>query len=121
MRRICIGVKGRLCGRLTAGTRCDGCAAIHAEMAQGYSASRGGTTTRGYGSKHQGAVRQLRARVARTGEPCWLCGEPFGSLADVTADHILPLAHGGTDDPSNYAPAHAACNARRGGQTRAGS
>lgn len=46
------------------------------------------------------------------GLPCLWCGAP----AD-TADHLVPLAHGGTNDPANVVPACRSCNsARRDGR-----
>jgi 5-methylcytosine-specific restriction endonuclease McrA len=31
----------------------------------------------------------------------------------ATVDHLIPVAHGGTDDPRNVALAHRVCNVRR--------
>jgi hypothetical protein len=39
---------------------------------------------------------------AEHGTVCWLCGHPGAD----TVDHILPTAHGGTDELSNLRPAH---------------
>ena len=79
------------------------------------------------GSRTSTEYRRNRAtllRIAReqygTHAPCALCG----SLVDLTAtgrhpaapsaDHMIPLADGGTDDLSNLALVHYGCNARRG-------
>jgi 5-methylcytosine-specific restriction endonuclease McrA len=48
--------------------------------------------------------------------PCHICGRPFTQRADITADHIVPVARGGSNDISNLSPAHLSCNSRRGGQ-----
>lgn len=45
---------------------------------------------------------------------CWLCGLPIERKEDRSADHIVPRFMGGTDAPSNIAPAHRQCNAIRG-------
>jgi hypothetical protein len=41
---------------------------------------------------------------------CHVCGE---GAAD-SIDHLVPVAWGGSDDPSNLAPAHTSCNSARG-------
>ena len=40
--------------------------------------------------------------IRRDGGICWICGQPGAG----TADHVIPLAQGGTDDPTNLAAAH---------------
>src|SRR5215470_1935111 len=45
---------------------------------------------------------------------CWLCGMPFISKTDISADHVIPIAMGGTNELDNLAPAHKICNAKRG-------
>lgn len=40
---------------------------------------------------------------------CHICGQP---AADAI-DHIVPVAWGGSDDPTNLAPAHTSCNSRK--------
>ncbi len=41
---------------------------------------------------------------------CHLCGEPHADAID----HIVPVDWGGSDDPSNLAPAHTSCNSSKG-------
>lgn len=48
------------------------------------------------------AWRRTRARILATTDVCWICGNPGADAVD----HKVPLARGGTDDPSNLAPAH---------------
>lgn len=45
--------------------------------------------------------------------PCWLCGLPFKSKGDITADHVIPICRGGTHAYSNLRPAHGKCNNER--------
>ncbi|WP_230671022.1 HNH endonuclease [Rathayibacter sp. Leaf248] len=64
--------------------------------------------------KHAAAIHDRDAYT------CWLCGTPtsptwtVGDPLAPTLDHLIPQAHGGTDDPDNLGTAHAICNARRG-------
>lgn len=51
---------------------------------------------------------------------CHLCGKPVDRTLSgrhpkgPTADHLIPVAHGGGDDPHNVALAHSRCNIKRG-------
>jgi hypothetical protein len=56
------------------------------------------------------AYRKARAIVRAIGPACWLYGQPSAD----TLDHVTPLAAGGANVPSNWAPAHKSCNSRRG-------
>ena len=60
----------------------------------------GGTTTteRGYGWRHQ----LIRAELMRTVILCEECTRKGRVTAGSIADHIIPLAKGGTGDRSNY-------------------
>lgn len=40
---------------------------------------------------------------------CGICGEPV-ERSEMEMDHIIPLARGGTHEPSNCQPAHQFCN-----------
>lgn len=64
-----------------------------------------------HGSTHR--WRQLRAAILqRDGYRCHICGH---TGAD-SVDHLRPVAHHGTDHPSNLAAAHRHCNESRGDQ-----
>lgn len=61
-----------------------------------------------------------RTRVyARDSHECQLCGEPVDLLQvaphplSPTIDHIIPIARGGTHEPSNVQTAHFICNSRK--------
>lgn len=45
--------------------------------------------------------------------PCGICGRPILDPADCDVDHIVPVAHGGTDDLGNLRLTHASCNRGR--------
>ena len=51
---------------------------------------------------------------------CQLCGKPLAMSESVphpnapTLDHVIPLARGGTHEPSNVQAAHFLCNASKG-------
>lgn len=64
--------------------------------------------------------RQLKERnllvnflVDRDGPNCGICGKPI-MLGQVSIDHKLQLANGGTHDVDNLRLAHLSCNVRRG-------
>jgi 5-methylcytosine-specific restriction endonuclease McrA len=74
---------------------------------------RGTPAQRGYGPAYQRARRALLA----TARVCAWCGLP-GRIDDpLTADHLVPLAHGGGIE-GNLVAAHRSCNSVRGGATR---
>jgi hypothetical protein len=57
----------------------------------------------------------LRERVIeRDAGVCGLCGDPIPEGDAIHIDHILPVAHGGTNTLSNLQTAHATCNLRKG-------
>ena len=82
--------------------RCPTCASAHAR-------NRGTTTQRGYGTEWQRVARQQVAD-----EPwCSRCK----SSQDLTADHVVSLAHGGTTSQKLKTLCRT-CNSSKGGKTR---
>lgn len=51
-----------------------------------------------------------RQRILATNPHCAICGQPGAD----TIDHIIPIAHGGTNTPTNLQPAHRWCNGSKG-------
>lgn len=51
--------------------------------------------------------------VVRDSGTCFYCGRPV-TREDATVEHLIPVAHGGTDNPGNLVLVHAACNALAG-------
>jgi 5-methylcytosine-specific restriction enzyme A len=47
---------------------------------------------------------------------CHYCLQPF-KFKDLTMDHIVPLARGGTTSPGNVVPACKACNQKKSVET----
>src|SRR3990167_2857136 len=54
-------------------------------------------------------IKQLHARFDYYGNRCAYCR----SDGDLTVDHVIPIARGGTNWPSNLRPACAACNSSK--------
>jgi 5-methylcytosine-specific restriction endonuclease McrA len=51
--------------------------------------------------------------IARDGQSCYLCGKEV-SIHDLTLDHVLALANGGSHTPDNIRIAHRSCNSKKG-------
>lgn len=74
--------------------------------------------------QRNGGSRPWRRTVAhvlrRDGHICWICGGPNAD----SADHVIPVAHGGTDHPTNLRAVHHAnpphCNRYRNAHRTAG-
>lgn len=65
-------------------------------------------------SKHARKRRQRISQIiARDGFNCWLCGEANWQ-GDMTIDHAIPKARGGTNELHNLRLAHRRCNEKRG-------
>ena len=69
--------------------------------------------------------RQLRARVLREEDVCWLCNGtvdktlPAGHPMAPEVDEIIPVSKGGSPyDRDNCRLTHRICNARRGNGSR---
>lgn len=87
------------------GTRCDECKRAEQRLRD---QRRGTPAQRGYGY----AWRVIRKRVLEAyGYRCHYCGGEA-----KTVDHVVPLADGGTADPSNLVAACVSCNSSRGGK-----
>lgn len=70
--------------------------------------TRMGTSIRGSRRWRQVIVPRI---IRRDNGICHICGQPGAD----TADHIIPVADGGTDHETNLAAAHhIPCNVRRG-------
>lgn len=61
------------------------------------------------GAQGDCSFSQLQARWDFYGGRCWMCG----TAAD-TIDHVIPLARGGSEWPSNLRPACRSCNSSKG-------
>lgn len=65
--------------------------------------------------------QQTKAYLAeRDGDRCHLCHKPidlelaYPHSRSASIDHLVPVADGGSNDATNLALAHLACNIRRG-------
>ena len=93
----------RDCGRPNPRAQCAACA-------RDADARRGRRQSRGYGADYDRARRAMVARAWQAGDPCVICGLPFERMADITAEHLVPVRAGGSGDLANLAPAHGWCN-----------
>lgn len=60
-------------------------------------------------------LQAMRAQTLEThGPKCHLCALPIQKDQRWHLDHIIPLSQGGTDHPTNLAPAHTTCNLAKG-------
>jgi 5-methylcytosine-specific restriction endonuclease McrA len=60
-----------------------------------------------------------RANIyARDNHTCQYCNEPY-STADLTFDHVIPVAQGGRKDWENIVTCCVTCNRKKGGRTPA--
>lgn len=50
----------------------------------------------------------IRRMIRQQKGKCWWCGKKYGD--NYHLDHVIPIARGGTNDPSNLCLACAACN-----------
>jgi 5-methylcytosine-specific restriction protein A len=101
-----------ICGRLTSNpSRCD---THQAEYFSAQNRRRGSSTARGYGSQWRAVAKAVIARH-RAVYGNWCMGykvEPHAS-SDLTVDHIVPKAAGGTDSLSNLRVLCRGCNSRK--------
>lgn len=64
-------------------------------------------------SEGQFTAKQFRAMCDRFGGHCLCCGV----IGPLSVDHVVPLAHGGSNDIGNIQPLCKSCNQRKGVRT----
>ncbi|MFF3062631.1 HNH endonuclease [Streptomyces sp. NPDC057909] len=105
------------CHRLTGaptGSRCPDCAARRASRKDASRPNRPSSHARGYDA----AYRRARALVLARQPWCSVCRHPGSTANPLTADHIVPLSRGGTNDASNLRTYCKSCNSRRGNRIK---
>lgn len=60
--------------------------------------------------------RRNREILLATATVCAICGAGALENDPLTADHIIPVSDGGSNDLDNLRAAHRSCNSRRGNQ-----
>lgn len=70
--------------------------------------TRGGTNAWLVAKTYKQAIRETGWVL------CGLCLKPIRYIDDLTVDHILPKALGGTGATDNLQPAHERCNHQKG-------
>ncbi len=100
------------CGTLTRNpSRCDDHQAAWDRRRE---QARGSSTDRGYGRAWRRVASNAVAEwKATNGEWCPGWGVAPHAATDLTADHIVAKANGGTDDPDNVTVLCRACNGRK--------
>jgi 5-methylcytosine-specific restriction endonuclease McrA len=63
------------------------------------------------------STKERAALFVEHGGLCHLCGGAIQAGQTWDVDHVIPLALGGTNDPSNLRPAHAKCHRGVGSKT----
>ncbi|MCP1652694.1 HNH endonuclease [Pseudomonas nitroreducens] len=80
----------------------------HAHLASGWNkAERGTAEQRGYGSDWRKLSKAIQQRDRYLCQPCLKLRRVSPSVA---ADHVIPKAEGGTDDPDNLQAICAECH-----------
>ncbi|MFF5029237.1 HNH endonuclease signature motif containing protein [Streptomyces collinus] len=105
-----------VCGALTRNaSRCD---THQQQWQQQQDRTRGSAHQRGYTQQWRTTAARAVARH-RTERGDWCPGwrVPAHASSDLTADHIVPKAAGGTDDPENIQVLCRSCNSRKHAQS----
>lgn len=55
--------------------------------------------------------------IKKYGAVCYICGEPFEKMKDITLDHHVPVSKGGDNSLTNLRLAHSNCNQLKGCMT----
>lgn len=104
------------CGTLTRNaSRCD---EHQAAWQRRRDQQRGSASQRGYDSAWRKVARAaVDSHRQQYGDWCPGWGVQPHHATDLTADHITPLAHGGTNEPANAAVLCRPCNSRKHAST----
>jgi 5-methylcytosine-specific restriction enzyme A len=81
---------------------------------------RGSAAARGYDARYRRLRKQaIDAHIARYGQVCpgYGVSPHTATRAELSVDHIVPLADGGRNDPSNFQVICLTCNKRKGRAT----
>jgi 5-methylcytosine-specific restriction protein A len=104
------------CRELTRnGSRCKRC---QQKLLKNIDNRRGTTTQRGYGSTwRKTAATAVASHRQQYGDVCPGWNRPAHPATDLTGDHRIPKAAGGTDEPSNVQVLCRSCNSAKNKST----
>lgn len=109
--RVCSGLPGKPCGRITSQRRCPACTTAHEAL-------RPSRRAKGH---YDGTWQRISAQAIREHPWCEQCRTPGTPDNPLTGDHRTPWSKGGRNQRSNVRVLCRACNSSKGARPMVGS